>query len=138
MTLRTVSPHASRVGEADGAQRPHDLGDLRHLDEVDLHVLPSSDVPPAARVGLGEMAHEIELLRGDRAGGQLDPHHLVGAALALSVDAVVEAHHAEHVFADLAAEVLGDRPLEALDVALLLGVEVAGRRESPGRWSPTL
>ena len=101
---------------------------LGELDVVDLHVLAGGDVAPATRVRLGEVAHQVELLRRDRAGRQLDAHHLVGAALALAVDAVVEAHHAEHVFADLAGQVLGDGPLEPLDVALLLGVEVAGCR----------
>ena len=64
-----------------------------------------------------------------RAGGQLDAHHLVGAALALAVDAVVQAHHPEHVFADLAGQVLGDGTLEPLDVALLFGIEIAGCRD---------
>ena len=113
-------------GQADRAEGAHHVGHLGQLDVVDLHVLSRGDVPPAARVRLGEVAHEVHLLGRDRAGGQLDAHHLVGAALALAVDAVVEAHHPEHVFAELAREVLRHGPLEALDVALLLGVEVAG------------
>ena len=60
--------------------------------------------------------------------GQLHPHHLVRAALALAVDAVVQAHHPEHVLGDLTGEVAGHGALEALDVALLLGVEITRER----------
>ncbi len=56
--------------------------------------------------------------------GHLDPHHLVGAALALAVDAVVQPEDPEHVLADLAGQVLGDGTLEPLDVALLFGIEI--------------
>ena len=113
-------------GQPGSAERTHHVGDLGQFDEVDLHVLARRDVAPTARVGLGEVAHEVELLRGDRAGRQLDAHHLVGAALALAVDTVVQAEHAEDVFADLAGKVLGNRALEPLDVALLLCVEISG------------
>ena len=50
----------------------------------------------------------------------------------LAVDAVVEPHDAEHVFADLACEVGGDGLLETLDVALLFGVEVSRCRDDRG------
>ena len=43
-----------------------------------------------------------------RAVGHLDPHHLVVAALALAVDAVVQAEDAEDVLVELAGEVAGE------------------------------
>src|SRR5690606_18708664 len=116
-------------GEPDRAEETHHLGHLRELDEVHLHVVAGGDVPPAPRVGLDDVAAHLELLGGGGAGGELHPHHLVGAPLALTVDAVVETHHAEHVFVDLAREVLGHCRLETLDVALLLGVEVPRCRD---------
>ena len=111
--------------EPDGAQVAHHLGHPGQLDVVHLDVLTRRDVAPAPRVRLREVRHHVELLRGDRAGGQLDADHLVRAALTLPVDAVVEPHDPEHVFGDLAAQVIGDGPLEALHVPLLLGVEVS-------------
>ena len=56
--------------------------------------------------------------------GDLDPHHLVVAALALAVDAVVQAEDPEDVLVDLTGEVGGDGALEPLDVTQLLGVEI--------------
>ena len=51
--------------------------------------------------------------------GHLDPHHLVVAALALAVDAVVEAEDPEDVLVDLAGEVAAELHLELLDVGEL-------------------
>ena len=47
MTLRTVSPHASRVVRPTDASQAQDLGDLLELDEVELHVLAGREVAPA-------------------------------------------------------------------------------------------
>ena len=52
----------------------------------------------------------------DGAVGHLDAHHLVVAALALAVDAVVQAEDPEDVILELAGEVLGEHALELLDV----------------------
>ena len=113
------------AGQSDAGHQPHHLRDLGQLDIVDLYVLAGGDVPPAPRVGLGDVAHHVELLGRDRAGGQLDADHLVRPALTLAIDAVVEAHHPKDILLDLAGEVLLDCLLEAFDVTLLLGVEIA-------------
>ena len=54
-----------------------------------------------------------------RAVGDLDPHHLVVAALALAVDAVVQAEDPEDVLVELAGQVAGELLLELLDVGEL-------------------
>ena len=112
------------AGEPDCCELTHEFGNPSELNEVDLHVLAGGDVTPAAREVLGEVAHHVHLLGRDGACGQLDAHHLIGAALALAVDAIVEAHHSKDVFANLAGKVLRNGLFEANNVALLLGVEV--------------
>ena len=107
ITLRTVSPQASRVVRPTEARRRMTSGMLLELDEVELDVLPGGDVAPAPRVGLGDVGQHVELLGGDRAVGHLDPHHLVVAALALAVDAVVQPEHPEDVLGEVAVEVAG-------------------------------
>ena len=116
------------TGETDRGELAQEVGDAAKLHEVELDVLSRGDVAPAAREVSGEFGHQLELVRSDRTRRQLDAHHLVGAALALAIDAVVESHHAEHVLGDLAREVLLDGDLETLDVAQLLLVEVARER----------
>ena len=71
---------------------------------MELDVLAGGEVAPAARVGLGDVAEHLELVGLDLPVGDLHPQHLVVAALALAVDALVEAEHAEHVVVDLARE----------------------------------
>ena len=84
---------------------------------MELHVLAGGEVAPAARVRLGDVRERLELLGGDAAVRHLDAQHLVVAALALAVDALVQAEDAEHVFVDPAVEVLADGAL--VDVELL-------------------
>ena len=103
-------------GEAHRRQVAHDCGDLLQRDEVELDVLASGDVAPAAAVGVGDVAHHVELLGRDRPVGDLHPDHLVVAALALPVDAVVEAEDPEDVLLELAAEVALELDLELLDI----------------------
>ena len=67
MTLRTVSPHASRDVRPTDAMQAQDLGRLLELDEVELHVLAGREVAPAARVRLGDVGERLELLGGDAA-----------------------------------------------------------------------
>ncbi len=81
--------------------------------------------PQPARVLVDEVAEQVELLRRDRTRRELDPDHLVRAALALTVDPVVQPHDTEDVLGDLTGEVGGDGALEPLDVAQLLGVKVS-------------
>ena len=66
MTLRTVSPQASRVVSPTDGQVAHDGGDLLELHEVELDVLAGGDVAPAAAVGLGDVGEHVELLGRDR------------------------------------------------------------------------
>ena len=82
---------------ADDGEVAHDVGDLLQLDEVELDVLAGRDVAPAPAVGVGDVGHHVQLRRGHLPVGDLDPDHLVGAALALAVDAVGQAEHPEGV-----------------------------------------
>ena len=111
-------------GEADRGHVAQDGGDLLEVDEVELHVLPGGEVAPAAAVGLGDVGEHVELLGGDGAVGHLHPHHLVVAALALAVDAVVQAEDPEGVLLEVAGEVAGELLLELLDVGTDLGVDL--------------
>ncbi len=135
MTLRTVSPHASRVVMPTDGQQAHDLGDALEVDEVELDVLAGRDVAPATRVGLADVGHHVELLGGDGAVGRLDPHHLAVPALALAVDAVVQAEHPEDVLGEVAGQVAGQLLLELGDVGGGLDVDLSLQhgRASVGR-----
>ena len=113
------------AGEPDRREEAQHLGDVLELHEVELHVLAGGEVAPAARVGLGDVAEHLELVGLDPAVGDLHPHHLVDAALALAVDALVQAEHPEDVVVDLAREVLLDAVLEPVELVLDLGVEGA-------------
>ena len=103
-------------GQADRRQQAQDLGRLLELDEVELHVLAGGEVAPAAGVGLGDVGERLELLGGDPAVRHLDAQHLVVAALALAVDALVQAEDAEHVLVDAAVEVLRDGALVRVEL----------------------
>ena len=81
---------------------------------------------PAAGVELGDRAEHLELLRVDLAVRDLHPDHLVGPALALAVDALVQAGDPKDVFGKLTREVLLDRHLEPNDLIVDHGIEVAG------------
>ena len=115
-TLRTVSPQASRVVSPTVARSRSSVGDPLELHVVELDVLAGGEVAPAPRVALGDVGHAVELLGGDRAAGRLDADHLVVAALALAVDAVVEPEDAEDVVVELAGEVARQLLLELGDV----------------------
>ena len=103
-------------GEAHAGELPHDRGHVVELHEVHLDVLAGGDVAPAPGVGLDEVGQHVDLLRAEGPVGDLDPHHLVGAALALAVDAVVQPEDAEGVLVHLARLVQGEHALELLDV----------------------
>ena len=126
MTLRTVSPHASRVVRPDRGQLPQQVRDPLQLHEVELDVEPGGQVAPAPAVAVGDAAQQLQLLGVDRAVGHLDPHHLVVAALALAVDAVVEPEHPEGVLVDPAGQVVRQQPVELLDVGRGLGIDDSG------------
>ncbi len=114
------------AGEADRGEEPQHLGGLLELHEVELRVLAGGEVPPAPRVALGDVAEHLELVGFDPPVGDLHPHHLVVAALALPVDALVEAEDPERVVVDLAREVAAHAVLEGLQLLLDLGVERMG------------
>ena len=95
---------------------------------MELNVLARRDVSPTTRELGGKFTHKFHLLGRDGAGGQLNAHHLIGSALALTVHAIVETHHAENVFANFSRKVLANGDFEALDVAHLLGVKITGLR----------
>ena len=124
--MRTVSPHASRLVSPTDARRRSTSPACLELHEVELHVLAGGEVAPAARVGLGDVAEHLELVGLDLAVRDLHPHHLVEAALALAVDALVEAEHAEDVVVDLAGEEAARAVLEGGELLLDLGVEGLG------------
>ena len=87
-------------GESDRGQLPHHLRYLGQLHEVELQVLPGGDMAPASAVFGGDGGQGVELVGGDGPVRDLDPHHLAGAALALTVDAVVESKDPEDVLGD--------------------------------------
>ena len=66
-TLRTVSPHASRVVSPTEARSRMTLGHPLELHEVELDVLAGGDVAPAPGVVVGDVAEHVELLGGDDA-----------------------------------------------------------------------
>ena len=104
ITLRTVSPQASRLVSPTDASSAQRLGGVLELHEVELDVLTGGEVAPTTGVGLGDVREHLELVGLDLAVGDLHPQHLVVAALALPVDALVEAEHPEGVVVDLARE----------------------------------
>ena len=105
-------------GQADRREEAQDLGRLLELDEVELHVLAGREVTPPARVGLRDVGARLELLGREAPVRHLDAEHLVVAALALAVDALVQAEDPEDVFVDPPVEVLAD--------GALVGVELLG------------
>ena len=113
-------------GEAHLREVPQQVGHPLQVDEVELHVLASGQVAPAAAVLLGDGRERVELVRGDRAVGRLDADHLVVAALALAVDAVGQAEDLEDVLVDVAGQVAGQATLELADVGDHAGVHVDG------------
>ena len=116
------------AGQPDRRQVLHHVGDVVELDEVELQVLAGRDVPPAAAVALADERHHLELLGRHRPVRHLDPHHLVGAALALAVDAVGQPEHAEHVLGQLARLVRAQLLTELGDVGHLILIPRRGRR----------
>ena len=128
-TLRTVSPHASRDVMPTEASSRSTAGNGLEFHEVELDVLAGRDVAPTARVRVGEVAHEVELLGEQTAVGDLDAHHLVVAALTLAVDAVVQPEDAEDVVVELAGEVAGELCLELGDVGQLSRIDLTLQHE---------
>ena len=112
--------------EPHQGQGSHHVGDVVDLHVVELNVLAGSDVAPAPGVGAGDVGQGLEVLGVGDAGGDLDPHHLVGAALTLPVDAVVQTEHPHHVLRYLTGLVADQHPLELVDVGLLGGIDYCG------------
>ena len=92
---------------------------------------------------IGDVGHHVELLGRDAAVGHLDSYHLVGAALTLAVDAVVEAEDAEHVLVELARRGSASRSSNlamsaaCLEVDLLAALPcMGGPRGRKRSWVP--
>src|SRR5205807_2181968 len=85
------------------------------------------------RVRLADVAEHVELVGLDGAVRHLDANHLVVAALALAVDAVVQPEDAEDVFLELALEVQVEVALELGDVSLGGGVDLPDQHSRPPR-----
>jgi hypothetical protein len=114
------------AGEPDRREQAERLGGVLQLHEVELGVLPGGEVAPAPGVLLGDVPEHLQLFGLDLAVGDLHPEHLVVAALALAVDALVQTEHAERVVVDLAGEVALDAVLELHEFRLDLRVEGPG------------
>ena len=117
MTLRTVSPHASREVRPTDAIRRRISGDCSSGMKWNCTFWRVVRWPQPREYVSAMYAERVELLGRDAAVRDLDAQHLGVAALALAVDAVVQAEDAERVLVDAAVEVLGDGALE--DVELL-------------------
>jgi hypothetical protein len=116
--------------QVDRSEQAQELRRLLELHEVHLHVLARGEVRPAARVLVGEVPEHLELLGNERAVGDLDPHHLVVPALALAVDALVQAKDAKDVLVDLAGDILADAFLELDQLLVDDGVEGPRRQRA--------
>jgi hypothetical protein len=110
--------------EADVGEVGQQVGYALELHEVELDVLPRGDVTPASAVLVGDPAQCVELFGRDRSVGQLHPHHLRAAALALTVDSVVEAEDTEPILVDLACEVRHEHVAELLDIRVDLSPDL--------------
>ena len=98
---------------------------------MELDVLAGGEVAPAAAVGLRDVGEHVELGRRYRSVGDLHPHHLVVAALALPVDPVVQTEDPEGVFLEITGEIAGELLLELLDVGPDFGVDLALQHVGP-------
>ena len=108
-------------GQAHLGQVSEQGRDPLELNEVELDVLPGGEVAPAPAVAVGDVGQRLQLLGGDAAVGDLDPDHLVVAALALAVDPVVEPEDPERVLVQPAGEVGLQHPVELGDVGFEVG-----------------
>ena len=116
MTLRTVSPHASRVVRPTDASRRRISGVCSSCTKWNCTFWRVVRWPQP-REYVSAMYANISSCSGvTRAVRDLDPEHLVVAALALAVDAVVQPEHAEDVLVDAAVEVLLQRALEDVEL----------------------
>ena len=111
--------------EPDGRELAHDGGDVLEVDEVELDVLAGRDVAPAPGVRVGDVADHLQLVGCQPAVGDLDADHLVVAALALAVDAVVQPEDPEDVLLEVAGEVAGELGFELGDVGQLRRVDLS-------------
>ena len=100
-----VGAGAARA-DADGEQRLVHVDDLLERHPVDLDVLARRDVRDAAAIAVGDVGHDVELLRGEQAPGNLDALHVAGV-VELVVQAVGEPDGAPGVGGDLTALIPG-------------------------------
>ena len=110
--------------QADRRQVLEHFRNALELHEVKLDVLAGGDVTPSARVGVGDVGEHVQLVGLDGPVGHFDADHLVVAALALTVDAVVETEEAEGVFLELAVQIQVELRSELLDISSGCGVDL--------------
>ena len=131
MTLRTVSPQASRVVSPTAARSRMTSGTRSSCTKWNWTFWRVVMWPQPREYVVGDVGHHVELLGRDAAVGDLDAHHLVVAALALAVDAVVEAEDAEDVLVEVAGEVPAELRLELVDVGQLGGIDLSRQHAWP-------
>ena len=106
-------------GDARLGQAPQRLGRVADVDEVELHVLPGGEVPPAAAVLLGDVGHRVQRVRGQGTADALGPDHVHVGEVPLAVDAVPEPDPAPVLGVELAGEVARQVGLVAVQVAVV-------------------
>ncbi len=77
--------------ETDGGERFDDLGEVFDGEPMELNVLPRRDVAEIARILLGQVADDAQLVRGEQAVGQANAHHEVLGCFAYAVLAAGDA-----------------------------------------------
>jgi hypothetical protein len=137
--LRTVSPQASRVVSPTEASSRMTSGTRSSSTKWNCTFWRVVRWPQPREYSSAMSAIMSSCSGVIAAVGELHPHHLVVAALALAVDAVVQAEDPEDVLVDLAGQVAGQHPLELVDVGDLLAVVARtggrDRTNSVSRWS---
>jgi hypothetical protein len=86
------------------------------LDEMELDGLACGEVTPTTGILGGQIAHAIELRSSNGAVRRLDADHLVVSALALAIDAVVQAKDAKDVLFEFARKVPGELDFKLCDI----------------------
>ena len=92
--------------DVDGQQLLVQVDDLLERHPVDLDVLPGGDVADAAAIAVGDVGHDVELLRREQPPGNLDALHVAGV-VQLVVQAVGEPNGAPGIGGDLTALIPG-------------------------------
>ncbi|CAB4812004.1 unannotated protein [freshwater metagenome] len=109
--------------ETDHGNVAKQIGNAFELDVMKLDGLASREMTPATGVFDGQIAHAVELCSSDRSVGSLDSDHLVMAALALTINAIVQAEHAKDVVGEIAFEVASELNFKFGNVGSGVGID---------------